>query len=1217
MLTHIFWFEVRFWLRSWMTWIFLLVIGLLIFSAVSLPNVTVGGALPNTYHNAPFVIQTYYAIVGFFTLLMTTAFVNSAAARDFTLNTYQLLFSTPIKRFDFLLGRFLGASAISVIPTLGVSLGILLGKYMPWVDPERWGPVVWSAHFKAILLFAIPNTLLMAAILFAIAVLARNEIASFVGALLVLTGYGVSGALLSNLDNEKIASLLDLFGIRTFSLMTKYWTVAERNTNSVGYSGLMLWNRLLWMAVGLAIFIFAYYRFSFAERSKKGQAPAAEARELAVSAITVPAASFHEAPWTKYIASVRIHFWGIVKSTVFIVVLAAALLNTIPSLALSASSGYGNSTLPVTYWILQVIAGSMYLFTGSLITFFAGVLVWKDRETHIDEILDSTPAPDWISYASRLTALIVVVYLIQFLALVSGIIVQAAHGYHRFQLDLYAKDLFFRDGTLFLYFAVFAFFVHVLAPNKYVGYFIYVAFFVATAFIWDPLNVATNLVQFPNRPNVIYSDFYRDAPFRVAWNWFSAYWLIFCSILSIAAILFWPRGKQLSWRERWTNAGLRFAGPWRPILLLSVLAFIATGGWIYYNTKVLNRLIGPKSLERLQADYEKTYKPLSKLPQPRVRSVKYGIDIYPESRNLNMRVEEVIYNPFQKPMDEIHFTIDRTYDNTIEIPGASLAKDDIRLAYQIYKFSPPLQPGESRTMHLTVKSRTRGFENELTNTSLMQNGTFFNSGIAPGIGYDSGRELRDPNDRKKYGLKEIELMQPLERNCKENCLDTYLGGHADWVEPAETIISTSPDQIAVAPGSLVREWQENGRRYFQYKLDHSSLFFYSFISARYEVQREKWNGLDLEVYYLKEQPWNVPRMMNSIKKSLDYYIHNFGPYYQKEARIIEFPRVASFAQAFPGTMPYSESIGFIANLNHPDDIDMVFYVVAHEMGHQWWAHQVVGANMEGATSLSETLAQYSALMVMEKEYGRDIMRKFLHYEMDNYLRSRGTERLKERPLMKVEASQGYIHYRKGSVVLYYLKEMIGEEAVNRALRKVIQQYAYAPPPYPTSYALVDALREETPENLQYLLKDLFEDITIFSNRTLEATAQLRPDKKYDITVKLETHKYKADAKGNETEVPVDDWIDIGAFAKPDKGKKYGKTLYRERVHMTGTKSERTFTVDELPEKAGVDPFLLLIDRIPDDNTKKVTLQGAAAPQGNQKSNGPNSAAGGATRPKIS
>jgi ABC-2 type transport system permease protein len=125
--------------------------------------------------------------------------------------------------------------------------------------------------------------------------------------------------------------------------------------------------------------------------------------------------------------------------------------------------------------------------------------------------------------------------------------------------------------------------------------------------------------------------------------------------------------------------------------------------------------------------------------------------------------------------------------------------------------------------------------------------------------------------------------------------------------------------------------------------------------------------------------------LSAMKKSLDYYVKNFGPYAHQEARIVGFPRVAGFAAAFPGTMPYPESLGFIADLNHPDDIDTVAYVVAHEIAHQWWDEQVIGANIEGATLLSETLAQYSALMVMEKEYGRDMMRKFLAYETDLHL----------------------------------------------------------------------------------------------------------------------------------------------------------------------------------------------------------------------------------------
>ncbi len=1197
MFLHIAWFEIRYWLRSWMLWIFTLIVAAMIFGAVSSDHIQVGGALSNTYRNAPYVIENYYAIIGLLTLLMVTAFVNSAAARDFSHNTYQIIFTTPLRRRDFLLGRFFGATVVSVIPMLGVSIGILLAKYMPWVEPERWERIIWSAHLKGILVFAVPNAFFMAAILFTIAVLARNEIVSFIGALLLLTGYGVSAALLSDIEREHIAAMLDPFAIRTFALATKYWTVAEKNSISMGLSGLMLWNRLLWIAAGALFLIFACYRFSFAERRQKAR-KTQEVPQSTPSSVVLPTVTSRASSWDIYLSSVKIHLVGIFKGTVFIVVLLAGLLNCVPTMVMSAREGYGNHTLPVTYWLLEMIAGTLYLFLIGLITYYAGVLIWKDRDAHMDEITDSLPAPEWISYAARFTAVAVMVMLVQLLALVSAVIIQTSYGYHRYQLGLYLNQLFVRDLALFFFLGVLAFFIHTLSPNKYVGYFTYVAFLIVNLFIWKPINVASDLVQFAGTPDVTYSDMFGDAPYITAWRWFALYWILFCGLLAIATVMFWPRGKQSRWAERWRTARLRFSSPWPALAVVCLVLFAATGSWIFYNTKVLNRLLGPKDQLALQADYEKNYKQFDKLPQPRIRNDKYWVDIFPQTRNMTMRVQEELYNPYAQPLTEIHLSVDRQYDTDIQIPGTTLAENDTRLSYRIYRFTPPLQPGESRAAVFTVKSKNRGFEDSVSNVEITQNGTFFNNSVAPGIGYDTGRELTDPNDRRKYGLGEQVLMRPLERNCTDDCMDNYGRGHADFTD-LETVISTSPDQIAIAPGSLVREWRENGRRYFDYKLDHPALHFFSFMSARYEVQREEWNGIKLEVYYDKDHPWNVPRMMKSLKNSLAYYTQNFGPYYHEEARIIEFPRVAQFAQAFAGTMPYSESIGFIANLNHPDDIDMVYYVVAHEMGHQWWAHQVIGADMQGATFLSESLAQYSALMVMEKEYGRDMMRKFLKYEMDNYLRSRGRERHKEEPLLTVESEQGYVHYRKASVVLYYLREMIGEEAVNRALRQVIQRYAYKAPPYPTSYALVDALREQTPPNLQYLIKDLFEDITLFSNRTLDATAVKRPDGKYDVTINVGTHKYKADAKGNETEVPMDDWIDIGAFAKPEKGRKYGKTLYRDRVRIANSKSTYTFTTAELPDEAGVDPFLLLIDRIPDDNTKKVALSNASAASTNQ------------------
>ena len=421
-----------------------------------------------------------------------------------------------------------------------------------------------------------------------------------------------------------------------------------------------------------------------------------------------------------------------------------------------------------------------------------------------------------------------------------------------------------------------------------------------------------------------------------------------------------------------------------------------------------------------------------------------------------------------------------------------------------------------------------------------------------------------------------------------HCARNYFDPAADWV-PMETVISTAPDQIAIAPGSLEKEWNSNGRRYFRYKLDHPSMGFASFLSARYAVSREQWQRISIEVYHLKEHPWNVPRMREAIRKSLAYYTANFGPYPHRQARIIEFPRVAGFAQAYPGTMPYSESVGFIANLESPGAIDHVFFVVAHEMAHQWWAHQVVGADLQGATLLSESLAEYSALMVMEKEYGEGMIGKFLRYDNDFYLKGRANDGKRERPLESVRNEQFHIRYNKGGMALYELRQTIGEDAMNRALRRLLSQYGYAPPPYPTSYALVDALRDETPEQYRYLIRDLFEKITLFNNHAQSAQARKLKDGKYEVTVKCQFQKLKTDYYGRESEVPLDDWVEVGAFGKGDR------LLSRLRLHVTGPGNGvnmfwvSTFTVNEKPERAGLDPLCLFVEKSPDDTMKRVEM----------------------------
>jgi ABC-type transport system involved in multi-copper enzyme maturation permease subunit len=868
MFWHFLRFELRYWLRSMMVWVFFFIIGAMFFGAASSDQIIVGSALQNTYRNAPFVVEQFYAMACILTLLMATAFANSAAARDFQYNTSQIIFSTPLRKLPYLLGHFAGAALISVIPMLGVSAAVLLARYMPWVDAERWGPIHWHAHLNGILVFAIPNTIFVSAIIFAIAALTRSTITSFLGALLLLVAYGIAGAYMSDLNNETVSMLLDPFGIRTFALLTKYWTVADKNNLSLPLTGIMLLNRLIWVAVGLLVLAFACARFRFEERAKKP-------KQTVESETSLPRAVFEPRSFTpafgpaaqgsQLLSQIRVEFLSLVKTTTFIVILVAALLNCIPSLILSAKAMYGVSSLPVTYNLLDIIRGTLYLFLIAIVTYFAGVLVWKERDARCDEIHDALPYPNWIPYVAKFLALLAAIALILLLAMLAAMGVQTWHHYTRYQLGLYLRELFVLDFLGFVFYTFLAFLIHILSPNKYAGYFAYVAFLIANVFVWRPLNVATIMVRFGDMPSYVYSDLYLFAPFIAALTWFAVYWLLFCGLLAIASVLLWPRGKETSFRDRLRNARQNFQSVLRPLTAALLTGWIACAGWVFYNTKVLHHLIAEKERDRLSAGYEKTYKKYQSLNQPRIQSVHYDIDIYPAERNLILRGDQVIKNTGDQPISEIHLNYQRNFDTTIGIEHTALKQDDKRLLYRIYSVNPPLAPGESLRMKFTVAAISRGFEQSLSHNNLVQNGTFFNNTIAPQIGYQPSRELTDRNDRRKQGLPERDLMPALERNCTAHCRNTYLSNNSDWVS-VDTVISTSPDQIAVAPGSLLREWTAGGRRYFHYKLDHDSVNFYSFISARYEVARELWNGVRIEVYYHPEHKWNVPKMLASIRK---------------------------------------------------------------------------------------------------------------------------------------------------------------------------------------------------------------------------------------------------------------------------------------------------------------------------------------------------------------
>jgi aminopeptidase N len=410
-----------------------------------------------------------------------------------------------------------------------------------------------------------------------------------------------------------------------------------------------------------------------------------------------------------------------------------------------------------------------------------------------------------------------------------------------------------------------------------------------------------------------------------------------------------------------------------------------------------------------------------------------------------------------------------------------------------------------------------------------------------------------------------------------------LGSDADWVT-FDAVIGTSPDQTAIAPGTLEKEWMTDGRRWFHYRMDKPILNFYSFQSARYAARHDWWQDVGIELYYHPGHEYNLDRMTKGAKDALDYYTRNFGPYQHKILRIVEFPRYRSHAQSYPNTIPFSEGMGFIADVDdrNPKDIDYPYYVTAHELAHQWWGHQLAGGNTRGGTVLSETLAEYSALMVMKRTFGADRMRRFLRYDLDMYLHGRAMENRKELPLADNE-DQDYIHYRKGSLAMYQLQDVIGEDRVNAVLRGLLARYAYRGGPYPSVTALVDGLRAVAPRDRAYLVDDLFNAIVLYDNRALSATAQRRKDGRHVVRLTVHAAKLRADGLGAEKEVPLADLIDIGIDDRD------GKPLLRERHRIDRRETRYTLVVSGKPARAGIDPDNKLIDRKPDDNMIAVEM----------------------------
>ena len=1190
-------FEIRYQLKNPVFWVSVAIFLLLGFGLSASDNVSFG--TPGSVHeNSPFAVTFALALMALFYLFVITSFVANAVVRDDVTGFGPMIRATPVGRTHFLAGRFLGGLVIAILGYMAVPLGIALGAAMPWVDPETVGPGGFWTYAWPFLVIAIPNLILSSALLFSLATVTRSMLASYIGVLVLVMGYLTISIILSaDPSYQDAIARYEPLASGAIGEVSRYWTAAEMNARAIPLEGNLLFNRIFVLGLSVLFLGFAWARFSMTERAPsrwrqrrlaKQAALGAKAQSAGPRALTQPV---QRAFGTSHALA---SFWVRLKTEVLMVVkspglivlvliaLAFATLNLVFSQTL-----FGTASYPLTANVVDTVIGSVTLFALIVAVFYGGELVWRERDVKMAEIIDATPVPAWTMFVPKILAIFTVLLAMSLAGMAAGVVYQLAKGAPSIDFGLYFISYVLPQSIDLLLLAVLAVFFQVLSPNKYIGWGLMLVWFVSRIFLSN-LGYSNMLYSFGGGPGEPLSDMNGTGGFWVGGLIARAYWGCFGVLLLVFAHWAWPRGTVVAVMPRLKGIGQRISLASGGIAVAAVAGMIGTGMVIHHNIKVLNTYETADEAEAATAEYERKYLKYETLPRPVVTDVVFDVAIYPDERRMKVTGSYAMRNDSGVPIKELHVRQgdDDVVFTRLDIAGAKLASHDKRYFYRIYRFDIPLAPGATTRLEFASQVWRRGFPNSGAATDIVDNGTFVNNTVfAPVIGMDRRGLLEDRTARRRQGLPAELRMPRLEDTSAQG--QNYV--RADWVNSRITI-STAADQVPIAPGNKVSDEVKGTRRVAVFQSPAPILNFFSVQSARYAVAEEQMGDVQLAVYHDPRHAWNVPAMLKAMKTSLGYYERNFGPYQFGYARIIEFPGYQSFAQAFAGTMPYSESIGFAADVRDPETIDYVSYVTAHEVGHQYWAHQVIGADMQGSTLLSETLAQYSALMVMKELYGEDKIRRFLKFELDQYLAGRKGDPLPEQPLARVE-NQQHIHYRKGSLVMYLLQHRLGEDAVNRALARLVERYRFKGAPYPRSLDLIAELRKEakTPQD-QALITDLFEAITIYDFKAKEAVTTQLPDLTYRTRITIEAGKFTADGKGNERPASLAENIEVGVFTDRPGSGAFAKAnvLSMKRYPIRAGKQVVEIVTKGRPSFAGIDPYNFYIDRDSDDNLVPVT-----------------------------
>ncbi|MFC2185731.1 ABC transporter permease/M1 family aminopeptidase [Fulvivirgaceae bacterium LMO-SS25] len=1087
MLYEFFIFELKYRLKRPETYFFFLLLFLL--SLVGVEFVFQGIDLGLVKKNSPLVIAKAMGAITGLSMIIGSMIMGVPVLRDFQYDITSLIYVNPISKKDYLLGRFLGSFVVLFCIFSGVLWGMMLGEFMPWNDPQEFLPFQFINYLQPFLWVVLPTLFFGASVFFATGALSKNLMVVYTQGVVIFVLFMIT----KGITNETFQALLDPFSLTTLTKASKEWTVMDRNALLIPVSGIMLLNKLFWIGLGISVLTIGYIKFKLmvvnekAFNRKRKQKVKTLPDTFTKRLPSVTPVYHRKAQFVQLLLNAWFHSISILKLKSFwAIILCCFIIILVNSVSLGTS--YEVDSYPTTYLIIEELREMSIYFFMIILVFYSGEIMWKEKDVKLDLIYDATPFSSFVNVSSRFLGLLLIYAIVMVSLIAAGILFQTLNGYYRYELDVYFFGFFLELFPFLALYTFAAIFLQALTGNKFMGMLATIAFAIINVAI-GIFGLEHALLNFGGHALATYSDMNGYGHFLTAYLWVKIYWLLFGLLLLIFASILMIKGNETELRKRW-RSGIKQIG--KPLVTFSIVCsglFIGIGGYIFYNTNVLNEYWTTGEQNNFIADYEKTLKQFEYIPQPKIIDVNLQLDLFPSQRAYEITGYYIVINTSQKPIREIH--VQKLIESNVELKDISFDRSATvnntynKYHYTIYELSQPLASGDTLKMNFRQNLQPKGFEADNSDTDVVYNGTFFDNADLPSFGYQKKYELQDEDDRKDFKL--APRLQKAQRDDVRELMNARSGSDSDGIT-LDIVISTEAPQTALTSGDLLATWNSDGRNYFHYKTNQSIIHFYPIVSGHYEVMRDtsipsgntSKELVDLEIYYHKGHEYNLTRMMESMKMSLDYYSTHFSPYQYKQLRIVEFPRYRSFAQSLPGIIPFSEAIGFIMDIDDEKDVDMAFYITAHEVAHQWWGLQLEAANVQGQNMILETLAQYSAMMVLREKYSDEKVQQFLKLQLDDYTEANLKSKKEELPLVLVE-NEEHIYYNKGALVMYELQKHIGEENVNNALQNFLNDWhSFNNPKKPNRYAttldLMQYFREVTPDSLQYVLTDLFEQV---------------------------------------------------------------------------------------------------------------------------------------------